>query len=564
MKRSFLILCIIILISGSAICAEALDAKIDAPKLSLDQPDLAPQIQSIPSPQLFVRIVFDSLYCKKESEVDGLSSEDEPYLMTTAFASHRDPNAWSLGESEIFSGVDSNNNRRFKKPNRVIYEGTVPKDAAIGFHTVLWERDASPQDTRRNIAQALCRRINDNFTEVIDAGNNTAGWIGGFVGSLYGLLPSIYVAIGEQLGAAMGGGGDDKVGDVIVGYDYDELLRMSQAHKHITRREIINGGDEGVYWLRYHIEFMEKSTADFDAKFTEWDDMAVGNTDRIHGDEIVMVSDEDGPDNNGRFYIYSSDGKQIRSFDQPYAAYDRIALADTTGNGVCEIVTASIYGGGLVRTYNSDGKLMNRMNIPFAKYDGFAAADVDGCGKAEIIIAKVSDRKIYIYSSADGKKINDFGLNWQFKGTRYNSRNTRHDALLVGDVLSDKKADIVMIENKNGMDSKIYVYDQKGSEMKKSEVTGKYGAAFTTDDGAALGDIYGDDKKELILAISDDSGSDTYTMTVIDLAADKRAGNRYYAWYEKYSGFASGAVFGPGKAQIVVFNRADSKAYIGR
>jgi hypothetical protein len=208
--------------------------------------------------------------------------------------------------------------------------------------------------------------------------------------------------------------------------------------------------------------------------------------------------------------------------------------------------------------------LFNRLNVPFTKYDGFAVGDLDGDGKVEIVIARTSDRKVSIHSSHDGRRIDEFGLNWSFKGTRYTSGDTRHDVLLVGDVVGDGKAEIVMIENKNNNTSVIRVYNGKGAEVRNSAVAGAFGATFTNFDAAALGDMYGDGKKELILAVSDDSKSYTYNMYIIDLVSGKRVGSRSWPWYHKYSGLAAGTVIPAAKAQIVVANRGDKKIYIGR
>lgn len=545
--------------------AMAVDKPITVPATKAPKPGVALQLPKGGLPPLYARIVIDSLYCVKESKWDHGTSQDEPYIMVTGFASHREPNAWMLGESEVFKDVDTGNNRRFTRQNKVVYEGEVPKDAAIGFHVVLWERDASPKDTQYNLYQQLCRRINDNIVTSFQVGDEVGGKAGRIVAGIYGMVHSGWIAVLQQAASVAGGGGDDKIAEAVVGFDYDEMVAWAQAEPyHRTFRIVLDGGDEGKYWLRYHIEFAEDTTREFDSKFTEWDDMAIGNVDRVAGDEIVTVSDEDGLGDNGRFYIYGGMGKLIRSFDAPYAPYDRLALADTTGNGVSEILVASTYGGGLVRIYDLNGSLINRITVPFANYDGFAAGDVNGDGKAEIVIAGTSDRKVYIYSPEDERKIDEFGLNWQFKGARYTSKNTRHDVLLVGDVIGDDKAEIVMIENKNDNTSIIRVYNSRGGEVRTSATAGAFGATFTHNDAAALGDMYGDSKKELVLAISDDEKSYTYTMYMIDLANGKRVGSRSWPWYHRHFGFAAGAVLSAGKAQIVVANGTDKKVYVGK
>jgi hypothetical protein len=115
---------IIIFVSSSAWSVEILKP---APQISAPKPGIATQIPAGP-PAMYVRIVIDSLYCEKESKWDHGTSQDEPYVMVTGFASHREPHAWILGDPEVFKDVDTGNNRRFTKQNTVVYEGEVPKE----------------------------------------------------------------------------------------------------------------------------------------------------------------------------------------------------------------------------------------------------------------------------------------------------------------------------------------------------------------------------------------------------------------------------------------------------
>jgi len=505
-------------------------------------------------PGLYVRIVLDSLYCVKESKWDHATSQDEPYVMTLGIATHRDPGSWSTGRPEVFKDVDSGNNRRFTKPQRVVFEGEVPKGSLIGFEAVLWEKDASSDNAVMKLADSMAHSITD--------------WIDSDDHDLKKEMPRLMAALWPMLISGgvyiVGGGADDKVAEQQALFGYDELIAAATRHRHVGHRMVFKGGKEGEYWLRYHIEFGEDATREFAVKFTGWDDMAVGNVDRVAGEEIVMVCDDDGQGELGRFYVYSGDGRLVRSFDAPFSPGDRIAVADTNGDGMAEILVATCAKGGMVAAYDFMGKQRDRYSIMFAKYDGFAAGDISGDGKAEIVVARVSDRKVHTYSGANGQVIDKFALNWPFKGTRYTSKETRHDALLVGDVIGDGKAEIVMIENRNSNESVIRVYNQRGSEVTNSATAGAFGATFTHGDAAALGDIYGDGKKELILATSEDEKSYSYTTTIADLATRRAVGRRYWPWYRTYAGFAAGAVVPSAKAQIVVANGPDGKLYIGR
>lgn len=535
-------------------------------------PNVAPPVSKQPAPgaarnpaklPVYAKIVIDSLYCQKESKWDHGTSQDEPYVMVTGFATHRNPKAWVLDDPEVFGEVDSGNNRRFTKQNTVVFEGEVPRDAAIGFQAVLWERDNSPEDTRQKIHQQLCRRINEHIMKCINEGYAVAGPGGSFIATLYGAFPSLVAAILEQWGSVLTGGGDDKVADAAVAFTYDDIAAWAAQEPFQKASQLeLKGGEDGHYWLRYHIEFQPDATQKLDVKFTEWDDIATGDVSGDRRDEFVIASEGDGSNGNGRLCVYNSDGRLARSFDVLYSRFDRVAVGNLEGGRNAQIVLASPKDGGLVRTYDAMGSPRDRFNIPFTKYDGFAVADVVGDEKAEIIVARQGEKKILVYSG-NGTKIDEFGLNWTFRGARYTGSDTRHDAFLAGDVAGDAKAEIVTIENKDGGSSILRVYDGRGSEVRTSIVLNTIGAGFYHYSAAALGDIQGDAKKELILSTPEDNGSETDTIYIIDVANGKRVGIRR-GWFAKYDGFAAGSLVYPGKAHIILASRADGKLHLIR
>ncbi len=555
MKRSLFITSLLVCVSILFVAAGPAISDIASAHTSTNLP--APGVSvAIPknTPSLYVRIVIDSLYCEKESKWDHATSQDEPYAMVIGIATHRNPSSWTTGKPEVFKDVDTGNNRRFTKQQRVIYEGEVPKDALVGFEAVLWEKDASSDSSVMKLA--------DNVS------NSICDWISSNDHDLKKEMPKLMVALWPFLVSSgiylAGGGADDRIGDKDILFSYDDLLNAAQNHRHVAHRLVFDGGDEGKYWLRYHIEFGQDATREFKANFTQWDDMAVGCLDRTTEDKIVIVSDDDGPGDTGRFYIYNVSGMLIRSFDAPYKPGDRIALGDTDGNNMAEILVASRENGGQVYVYDHMGNRRNCVAVPFKKYDGFASGDVNGDGRAEIVVVRPSDRKVAIYSPLNGNKIDEFGLNWKFKGTRYTAKDTKHDILLVGDVMGDNKAEIVLIENKDGTDSVIRVYNGSGAECRSSAIAGAFGTTFTNYDAAALGDIYGDGKNELILATSEDEKSYSYNTVIVDLVTGKSVGRRSWPWYRKYSGFAAGSLIPSAKMQIVVANEEDKIVYIGR
>lgn len=542
-----MLLCIAVLSSFACAAPPVVPPAANAPKPGVN----TPQVQKI---NPYARIVIDSIYCQKESKWDHGTSQDEPYLMAVGFASHRDPGSWTTGKPEVFKDVDSGNNRRFTKQERVVFEGTVPENAVVGFEAVLWEKDESSENAVMKVAEKVAWSIHE--------------WISSDDHDLKKEMPRLMAALWPYLVSSgiylVGGGADDKIAETQVLITADDLRAWAaEEPSHKAFRVELNGGDEGQYWLRYHIEFQPDSVREYPIEFTEWDDIAAGNLDRQAGDEFVVVAEGKGADGSGRFNVYHGDGRLARSFDAPYARFDRVAIGNIMGRETSQILVASLQGGGLIRVYDAMGNLHDRFNIPFTKYDGFAVADVVGDEKAEIIIANDDQKKVFIYGS-DGKKIDEFGLNWPFKGARYTGSDTRHDAFLVGDVVGDSKAEIVMIENKDGPESVLRVYNGRGSEAVASAVLGKLRSGFHNFSAAALGDLHGDAKKELILATTDDQGIHTNTMYVIDIAAGKRVGMRHGPWFSKYDGFAAGKCSVAAKDQIIVAGRADRKVYVSR
>lgn len=546
---SLVVICCGLVTTASVRAADlpAVGAAVDAPATAISPKAPAGR------PPLYARIVIDSIYCERESKWDHLTSQDEPYLMVLGIATHRDPISWNTGRPQVFRDVDTGNNRRFTTQRRVIYEGEVPPGAVVGFQAIMWEKDASSDNAVMRLADKAAHSIHE--------------WIkAGEYPNVKKDFPRLMVALWPYLISAgvylAGGGDDDKIGEQEALFDYEDLTRFSER-PHRALRMVFDGGDEGKYWLRYHVEFGEDATRELGIRFTEWDDVAVGNVGGVAGDEIVVVSDKEGAGGSGRFFVYDGQGKLVRSFDAPYSRFDRLAVANVEAGTFGEILVASPAGGGTVRSYDHTGALKRNLKIPFTKYDGFAVGNVVGDDKAEIIIARDDDRKVLV-CSRDGEKLDEFGLDWPFKGVRYTASDTRHDAFLVGDVLGDGKAEIVMIQNKNSNQSVIRVYNGKGAEVRKSSIAGEFGATFTNYDAAALGDVHGDAKKELLIAVSDDEKSYSYTTYVLDLASGKQVGTRHWPWYSKHDGFAAGSLLGGGKQQIVVASIGDKTVYVGR
>lgn len=175
-----------------------------------------------------------------------------------------------------------------------------------------------------------------------------------------------------------------------------------------------------------------------------------------------------------------------------------------------------------------------------------------GDAKCEILVACDDDRKVYIYD-ADGVKLKEFGLSWGFSGCRYTDSATRHDPFVVGDVMGDAYADIVMIDQ-NGMESVVRVYDANGAEQRPS-----FKVYFTPYDGVTLGDVHGNGKKELLIATGDGDGRRGCAIRPYDVSTGSMV--RYMSWpvLTKYDGFACGDIQGTGKDQVIVVTDEDNR-----
>ncbi len=128
-----------------------------------------------------------------------------------------------------------------------------------------------------------------------------------------------------------------------------------------------------------------------------------------------------------------------------------------------------------------------------------------------------------------------------------------YDGFLVGDVVGDEKAEIVMVRNRNGDDSEIYVYEYVSGGI--SEVA-KITARCTKKDGIALGDVMGDGKLEIVIAIDEDDAVYIYSASLGLLKVQ-------YMRFTPLDGLACGDMDGDGRDEILIAIDEDNKLYIG-
>lgn len=511
------------------------------------------------SQPVYVKIMLDSLYCMEESDWDHLTDSDEPYLVVTGFASGPERRAWSAGIVGPFGDVDSEENRRIEEGRgRLVFEGEVAPGSAIGFNVMAWEADACSGDARRQIADGVAAGIEaglGQLTESLGLPDVLHGIISGAVGDVLGRLFS-------QLYCLLGGGADDLVANETVALGYEDLQAWARDDPHRPMVLDLDGGGSGHYHLRWHLEFDRQASRSFGTKFTNYDDFAVG--DLIPGpigygkEEVLVVIDEDAPGDNGRFYIYAGTGDRYGFFDAFYTRHDRVAVGDVLGDGSGEVIVASNDDGGKIAIYDRQGLQQRNFHARFTKYDGLAVGNVLGDAKAEILVACDEDKKVYVYDG-NGRKAGEFGINWDFRGCRYLGEDTRHDAFLVGDVLGDGYAEVVMVENQNGGSSKVHVYDANGRELRAP-----FEVFFTHFDAAALGDLKGDAKKELLIATDDGDGAKGYAVRLYAIGSGSQVSVRYWPCFTKYDGFAAGDALGAGRDQVLLATDEDDRVYLSK
>jgi hypothetical protein len=256
----------------------------------------------------------------------------------------------------------------------------------------------------------------------------------------------------------------------------------------------------------------------------------------------------------------------LRTFDAFYTHYDHVAVGDTSGAGFDEIVVSSDDHGGMINIYNSDGIQQYSFQAPVTRYDGLAVANVYGDSKCEILLARDDDDKVITYDNRGGK-IREMPITtWNFKGVRYHDDTTRNDAFLVGDVVGDANPEFVMLENNNGPDSLIHVYasnETAGLEL-FSVTFANCNGIFTKKDAACLADTDGDGKMELLIATDSGDNYNGFKVKIYDLVTKRLVETRHWPLYTKYDGFAGGDILGTGKDQIILATDEDDIVYMSK
>lgn len=302
----------------------------------------------------------------------------------------------------------------------------------------------------------------------------------------------------------------------------------------------------------------------FPARITPHDGFAVGNVLGDSRSEIITAVDQDAGGDNGRFYIYDSAGHEIHVFDMPFTRNDRIAVGDVWGDSTLDEIVVASDERDTISIYNSSGMLLSIFHAPFAPYDCLAVGNVVDDARNEIIIASHEDDKIYVYR-ADGARILEAQLSWNFTGSwNIGAKNDAHnDGLAVGDVFNDGHDEIILARL-YGNQSRVYIYSvdrlpggDTAPTARRLGLTLKmhFPVRYTKYDGITTGDVLGDDKEEIIIAVDEDHGIYIYD-------AMGRWLKLRYAKVTPVDGLATGNVYRGPKEEIIIAVDEDLKVYI--
>jgi hypothetical protein len=308
-------------------------------------------------------------------------------------------------------------------------------------------------------------------------------------------------------------------------------------------------------------------TFSFKTHISPYDCLAVGNVIGDYQEEIVIAVDEDAKGDKGRFYIYRHPDHLERYFDARFTHNDRVAIGNIFGlnDGLEEIVVAVdeddkiyIYRG------DSTGSYEYSFKARFTKYDCLCVGDVCGDEKDEIIIAIDEDDKIYVYSwdSKGNDPIIVFDIPWNFKGSWNIGKpvGDHEDGMAVGNVFGNDKEEILLASRERDQIEIYQVEESKstsifGSMLGILQLKMRFNARLTPDDGFAVGDVLGDEREEILITINED-----YSVYIFDAMQGILKDRSTYL--TKCDGLAAGDFRGGLKDEIIIGVDDNHRVYI--
>ncbi len=241
-------------------------------------------------------------------------------------------------------------------------------------------------------------------------------------------------------------------------------------------------------------------SAKFKARVTGYDGFAVGNVIAGVEPEIITAVDEDASGDNGKFYIYSASGYLLTSFEARFTKNDRVIVGDFWGGSEQEEIAVSVDDDRMIYLYDGNGALLHSFSVRFTKFDAVSAGDVQGDEKEEILIAVDEDDRVYVYSS-QGIELFHFNIPWDFEGVcNLGDKSDHNDGMAVGNVFGDKYDEVLLLD-RNGDSSLVYIYGALNQTLVLKTILK---VRYTKYDVFTTGDLLGNDREEVIVAIDED------------------------------------------------------------
>lgn len=282
-------------------------------------------------------------------------------------------------------------------------------------------------------------------------------------------------------------------------------------------------------------------TSKFSAKVTGYDGFAVGNVTGGPEAEIVIAIDDDAPGDAGMFYIYGGDGSLISKFKARFTTKDRIVVGDFLKDNIYQEIAVAIDEDDKVYIYDSTGIMLSSFSARFTPFDTLSSGNLQGDGKDEIIIAIDEDDKVYVYTG-EGEKILEYQIPWDFDGANYLGEKSDHnDAVAVGNVFGDVYDEVLLLDQ-NGDKSLVYIYSIVGNSLL---LKANLMVRFTKYDVLTTGNVIGNEREEIIIAIDED-----HMIYVYDAMAGLL--KIRYAEITPVDGIAASNLFGDSQDEIIL------------